>query len=258
MKTVRIFRSRKALFFLSGAFAAAMAAGIFTGPSLRAAEAPDTEAIRKIVRDYLIDHPEVVVEALDAYQANQQEVEQRKFQNTLKESGSALMDGDYPMAGNPKGDVTVVEFFDYNCGYCKHAVADIQKVLEKDKNVKFVFREMPILSETSGTAARYALAAHKQGKYFDYYVAVMNFSGSKNEENLEKLAKDVGLDVERLRKDANSAAIRAEVDASGELARKLGIRGTPGFIIGDTLVPGYMTYDAMLKLIEKVRSDDKG
>ena len=130
---------------------------------------------------------------------------------------------------------------------------DIQATLEKDSDVKFVFHEMPILGPSSRTAAQYALAAHKQGKYFEYHVALMEFRGEKNDKTLEKLAKDVGLDVEKAKADANSKEIAAMIEESMTLASKIGIRGTPAFIVGDKLFRGYLGPDGLQSEIKTAR-----
>lgn len=239
---------------LTGTFLTALAAVSFLSHSPKAAEALNKDEVQQIVREFLAANPEVVIEAIEAYQANQQEIDARRFKEVIAASKHEILAEGLPFAGNPNGDVVIAEFFDYNCGYCKRAMGDIQKVIEKDPNVKFVFHEMPILSETSGLAARYALAANKQGKYFEYHQALMGNTG-KDKESLEKLGKDLKLDVAQLTKDAESEAVRKELDTSMALSQKLGIRGTPAFIIGDMLAPGYMTYEAMLEVIEQVRND---
>lgn len=231
---------------------------IFVSSAPKAADGIDKEAIQKIIREYLVQNPEVIMEALESYQENQKDIEASKFKETLADSKEAIFSDDLPYAGNPDGDVIIVEFFDYNCGYCKRAMKDLNKVLEKDKNVKVIFREMPILSESSRDAARYSLAAHKQGKYFEYHQALMNHSGSKNKKSLEKLAEDIGLDAKKLSKDAESKEIRGEIEKSMELSRKLGIRGTPAFLINDIFAPGYITYPAMQDIIKRARSNDEG
>ena len=247
--------ARQLLPALAVSFVAVVIALAMTSQSPRAADTLNKEEVGNIIHEYLAAHPEVVIEAIQAYQDNQREIDQRMFEKTLKESKADLVGGDHPFAGNPKGDVTMVEFFDYNCGYCKRALKDVTKLIEADKNIKVIFREMPILSDSSRVAARYALAAHKQGKYFEFHKAVMEFSGARSVENLEKIGKDIGLDVDKLRKDANSKEIDAEIQKSKALSQKLGIRGTPAFIIGDVLSPGYLTYQDMQAIIKQVRDD---
>lgn len=250
--------ARKSVLFVVSIFIAALGAVFLVSQSPEAAEKIDKVEVQKIVREYLSEHPEIVIEAIESYQANQQEIEQRMFEKTLVSQKDTLFDDSLPFAGNPDADVVIAEFFDYNCGYCKRAVGDINKILDKDNNVKFIFHEMPILSNSSHEAARYSLASHKQGKYFEYHQALMKMSGSKTKASLEKEAEKIGLDVEQLRNDAASKEVREQVEKSVALSRKLGIRGTPAFVIGDRLAPGYMTYQNMQQIIEEVRKDGEG
>jgi len=134
-----------------------------------------------VLEQHLKDNPKLVIDAIESYQRQEQLAEEEKAKRSITDNLAALTAGDLPFIGNEDADVTVVEFFDYNCGYCKRAVPDIRAILEKDKNVKFVFKEMPILGPSSRTAAQYALAAHKQGKNFDYHAALMEHRGPKDE-----------------------------------------------------------------------------
>lgn len=211
-----------------------------------------------IIKDYLITNPEVLVEAFTAYQTKQQNAEAEKFKGTFAGKKAEIMDAGAPIAGNPNGDITIIEFFDYNCGYCKKAIEDVTKLIENDKGIKFVFKEMPILSESSKEAARWALAAGKQGKYFEYHVALMKFPGGKDTATLENIGRDLGLDTAKLKKDAETdKGIRDMIEKSMSFAQELGIRGTPAFIIGDTLLPGYMGYEAMVKAVADARAAAK-
>lgn len=251
---------RKALLVAAVTGAAAWGAVTFS-PSSRAAEetftAAQKDALGAYIKEYLVSHPEDVVAALEAYQRKQQADETAAFSQKFAAKKEGLMNGSAPTAGNAKGDVTVVEFFDYNCGYCKKAVEDIIKLLETDKDIKVIFIDMPILSQASMDAARWALAADKQGKYYDYHVALMKDPTPKNAGEFEKLGKKLGLDVEKMRKDAESKEVRAAIEQNLALGRDLGIRGTPGFIIGDLMTPGYIGYDAMKAAIENVRAAKK-
>ena len=137
--------------------------------------------VQVIVKEYLLNNPEVVVEAIQAFQNKEREKLEQAFKDQLKRSQDKLYnDEGSPVAGNPDGDVVMVEFFDYNCGYCKKALKDVQAALENDDNLKVVFKEYPILSDSSRMAARWALAADKQGKYFEFHQALMEHSGAKN------------------------------------------------------------------------------
>lgn len=213
--------------------------------------------IEGIIREYIMENPELIIESFQAYQ----EKEKRKQQEALKEKLSGLKDQlagmDVPMAGNPDGDVTIVEFYDYNCGYCKKAVGDIVKILETDKNVKVLFIDYPVLGASSQEAAKWALASAKQGKYYEYHVALMEFKGQKSEATLTSVAKSVGLDVDQLKKDAEDPAIAKTLQEFAMLARELGIRGTPAFIIGDDLSPGYIGYQGVKAGVEKARQNNE-
>ena len=196
--------------------------------------------VQTLIGDYLKENPKIVSDALAAHQANEHKREQEAAAAKLKDYNDYFETADLPFAGNPDGDITVVEFFDYNCGFCKRALTDIEDLLKDDKDVKVVFQEMPILGPASRVMAEYSLAAHKQGKYFEYHQKIMMFSGPKEASQLEKLAKEVDLDVDQLKKDAKSEEIKTAIEKSIEIARAVGIRGTPGFIIGTDLHRGYL------------------
>lgn len=253
------FKKPSRLPFLSAGVAAmallCLAPGAQAEESGAAFNAAQKKEIESVIQAYILDNPDVLLRSLQAGQAKEAEQRQLDAQAAISGNLKALTDANAPSIGNPNADVTIVEFFDYNCGYCKRALPDIQNILKADSNVRFVFREMPILGPTSQTAAQWALAAHKQGKYFDYHVALMNHKGPKNEEVLAKIAKDTGLDVERLRKDAQSEAVQAEIERDVALARSIGISGTPAFIVGETLIPGYVGEDGLKQSIEDARAD---
>lgn len=217
-------------------------------------------AIGKIIEEHLRANPEIILESVDNYRKKQEDEQAAAAEKNIEKNMDFLAAADAPSIGNPKADVTVIEFFDYNCGYCKRALPDIQKLTEEDKNVRFVFYEMPILSESSYLAARWALAAHKQGKYFEYHAALMKSSGQKDESGHEKVAKDLGLDTAQMKKDADSEEIKAQVEKSMSVAREIGINGTPAFIINGTLYPGYLGPDGLAAGIESAREkgDKKG
>jgi protein-disulfide isomerase len=212
-----------------------------------------TTAIEEVLKSYLNEHPEIIIESVENYRRKQEEEMQAKAQDTITDKLAWLTAKEAPSAGNPDGDVTIVEFFDYNCGYCKRALPDIQEVLKTDKNVRVVFREMPILSPESRTIAQWALAAHKQGKYFEYHVALMNTPGGKDIEALKKIAQDTGLDVEKLEKDANSKEVTIMLQDDMQIAQDIGIQGTPAFIINGELFPGYLGPDGLKASIEEAR-----
>ena len=226
-------------------------------PAVHAEEAGLNDIQKKevisVFEQHLKENPKLVIDAIESFQRQEALAEEEKAKKSITDNLAKLTAEDLPFVGNKDADVTVVEFFDYNCGYGKRAVPDIQALIKEDKNVKFVFKEMPILGPSSRTAAQYALAAHKQGKYFDYHAALMSHSGPKNEKTLEGLGKDLGLDVEQLTKDAGSEEIAKSIEDSIALATRIGIRGTPAFVVGEDLSRGYLGRDGLKAAIEKAR-----
>lgn len=213
--------------------------------------------VRQVIKDYLRENPDMIVESLRAAQEKQQRDSLAAAQKKIGEYKDAMTAPGLPGAGNPNGDVTVVEFFDYNCGYCKKAVEDIKEILNTDKNVRFVFFEMPILSPTSTLAAQWALAAHMQGKYFEFHTALMEHRGGIDEATLEDFAKQIGLDVVRMKQDAASQKIASEIENGKKMGMGMGISGTPGFIINGQPFPGYLGPEGMKSAIRETREGSK-
>lgn len=240
------------------ALTAVMAGGLWLAAEGRAnaadklSEGQKTE-IQALIKEYLVKNPEVVIEALTAYQNKEQADAGKAFKEKYSQHKDFLTSSSAPFAGNPKGKVTVVEFFDYNCGYCHRAVEDVTKLIEADKDVKVIFHDYPILSESSGEASRYALASQKQDKYFEFHQKLMKYSGQKNEDAYKKIATELGLDFDKLKKDADSKEVREALEKNTEVARDLGINGTPAFIFNDNLVPGYIGVDDMKRMVENQR-----
>lgn len=230
------------------------------GLALPASAQSFTDAQKKeitgIFEQHLEEKPELVMDALQRLEQNKRKEQDELAKQSIAKNLDIMTSEDRPSVGNPEADVTVIEFFDYNCGYCKRAVPDIQKVLETDKNVRFVFKEMPILGPSSKTAAQYALAAHKQDKYFDYHVALMDHRGQKDEKTLKKIGEDLGLDVDRLESDATSKEINDQIEESITLARSIGIQGTPAFIVEGELFRGYLGPQGLEREISKARERD--
>jgi protein-disulfide isomerase len=241
----RISRLLVALIALTGFAAPAYAADDFS--------AGQKTAIEQIIKDYLHEHPEIIMESVENYRTKQEQDAQAKTEEAIVQKLDWLAAADAPSVGNPKADVTVVEFFDYNCGYCKRAMPDVKGIVESDKNVRFVFREMPILSPESRMMSQWALAAHKQGKYFEYHVALMDSPGPKDAAALEQIAKDVGLDTAKLKADAASQEVTDMLEADLKAAQEIGIQGTPAFIINGTMYPGYLGPEGLKQSIESAR-----
>jgi protein-disulfide isomerase len=210
--------------------------------------------IEQIIHDYLLAHPEVIIEAVSKYQAQQEQAAAAAQARALVDRREELIHApDAPVLGNPSGDVTIVEFFDYQCPYCKSTARSVLETVSADGNVRLVFKEFPILGPASDYAAKAALAAQKQGKYRELHMALMAFKGKLTEEDVMRLATDLGLDVIRLADDMDAPEIAASLARNHELAGALGVRGTPAFVIGDQLVPGAITVDEMRQRIAAAR-----
>lgn len=221
-------------------------------------DAAQKEEMGAIIRDYLMENPKVIMDAVERYRANQEEIEAKAMEDSIKSKSEALFKNPKsPVAGNPKGDVTIVEFLDYNCGYCKIAFRDIETLLKEDKNLRVVFKEIPILSEGSHMAARYALAANKQGKYWDFHMALMTATGGIDQAYVEGVAKSLNLDMKKLKEDAESAEIRQTIEANLTLAREIGFSGTPSFVVGERPLRGHYGIDALRKFIADIREQAK-
>jgi len=212
--------------------------------------------IEQTMRDYLTKNPEILVEMtteLDKRQAAEQSQQQNK---AISENAEAIFRSPVShVAGNPNGDVSVVEFFDYNCGYCRRALPDVVKLVNDDGKVRLVLKELPIFGEDSEAAAKYALAADKQGKYFEVHQKLMADPGKADKEKALRIAQELGLDMEQLEKDAASDETQKALDEAKELAQKLGLQGTPLYLIGDRVVPGAPDdlYDQLKANVAEVR-----
>ena len=212
------------------------------------------QAIEAIIHDYLMQNPDVLIEALRAAEDKANRDADAKAALVLKDRRDEVFDDPAtPVGGNPQGDVTIVEFFDYRCPYCKQVQPTLQKLLDEDHKLRFVYKEMPVLGAPSVTAAHAALAARLQGKYETFHAAMMGTKGQITDEVVYQVAGSIGLDVDRLKRDMAAPEIEGALKANLALATALDIRGTPGFIIGEHIVPGAIDLDALKNLIEEVR-----
>jgi protein-disulfide isomerase len=214
--------------------------------------------IEAIIKDYLTSNPEILLEMQNALEAKMDKLQAERTAAVIKGNVAEIYRPAFsPVVGNPKGDVPIVEFFDYNCGYCKRALGDIAKLIDKEKQVRFIMKELPILSKGSEEAARVGLAVKMQGKYWDFYRAMLENSGQANEASALRVAEKIGADMARLKKDLASPAIQKEIDDTRALAAKLGIQGTPHFMVGDRIIPGAPEnlLERMVKLVAEVRQD---
>jgi protein-disulfide isomerase len=212
------------------------------------------DAVKKIVREYIMANPEIIRDAIEALREKQRLEAEEEARKALVERGKEIFeDPDSPVLGNPQGDVTLVEFFDYRCTYCKGVAEAMFSIAKADGKLRLVFKELPILGPESVYAAKAALAARAQNKYEDFHRAMMKVRGVVNEDTILKTAQSVGLDVEKLKKDMTQPAVEDQLKRNMELARSLDINGTPAFIIGDRIIPGVVDADTMKKLIEQSR-----
>lgn len=239
-------------------FAAIAAAGLATVMTVSAIAGdtadPQKDLSGQAVRDYLLKHPEVLKDALDALQKQEEAKQAEQAKQGIKTNADALLRSPLDfVAGNPNGKVTIVEFFDYNCPYCKRAHHDVVALIDNEKDVRVVFKEFPILGEASTFASRAAIAAKKQGKYLELHNALLSVEGRVDSARVMSLAQAAGLDVERLRKDMQAPNIDEPIKLSHGLAEKLGISGTPTFIIGDQLYPGAVGVPILKQQIASVR-----
>ena len=201
--------------------------------------AEQKQEIEKIIKNYLVTNPEIFLEAQTALEAKMEKEQAEKLKVAIAENAREIYrDPNADLAGNANGDITVVEFFDYNCGYCKRGLHDVIKLVESDPKVRVVFKELPILSKGSEEASRVAIAAGKQGKYWDMHKAMLEAKGQMNEANALQIATKLGLDIDKLKKDMASPEVEAEIKKSEALAKKMGVNGTPHFLVGDRAIPG--------------------
>lgn len=215
----------------------------------------EQQQVRDIVRDYLMANPQLVYDALKELEARQERAAEEARRMSLVEYRDEIFNvaGD-PVVGPDDAAVTVVEFFDYKCSYCKRVVDSIANLRDKAPDVRIVFKEFPILSEESLYAARAALAARKQDLYMPFHLALMRARGTLSERTVMRLAESVGLDAAQLKTDMASPEVDVLIERNYRVAEALGIRGTPAFIIGDQVVPGAISEQQMLQLIAAARA----
>ena len=238
---------------LAGALISVAAPAAWAATDLAPAQ---REAIEGIIHDYLLHNPDVLLEALRGAEEKLNHEADLKAAKVLNDRQSEIFeDRATPVAGNPRGDVTIVEFFDYRCPYCKQVLPSLQTLLKEDHNLRFVFKELPVLGPPSVTAAHAALAAQRQGKYEAFHNAMMATKGQITDETVYKVAGSVGLDVDRLKQDMSAPEIEQALKANLALADALNIHGTPGFIIGKHIVPGAIDLDALRNMIADARKE---
>jgi protein-disulfide isomerase len=204
------------------------------------------ENIEKIIENFLIKNPQLLRSVLDNYKKNTELEKKKKAIQSLKSFKN-------PGIFQKNADVTIYEFFDYNCGYCKSVVKTIMETISEDKKINVVFVEFPILSQQSYTAAVAALASKKQNLYNEFHLSLMKIRGKVDDKRVFKTAKEIGLDVQQLKIDMNNPDISNQLNKNREIAKLLNLNGTPAFIIGDVIYPGALSKENLKEIIKKVR-----
>lgn len=232
-------------------------AALFVLPAQAAEFSPEQKKeLGDFIRQYLMENPEVVRDAMQELERKQQMAEDQARTDSLKSMSSEIFhSGDDLVGGNPKGKVALVEFFDYNCGYCKRAFPDVMKMIKGDKDLKLVMKEFPILGPGSVYAARAALASRKQGKYWEYHLAMMAHEGRIDEAVADQIAEATGLDLKKLKADMEAEEVNQVITRNMQLADSLKIQGTPAFIIDETVIPGAVGFDALAAAVKQVRDN---
>ncbi|MGB8071269.1 MAG: DsbA family protein [Pseudolabrys sp.] len=214
--------------------------------------------VERVVRDYLIAHPEVIQDAMAELDKRQTAADAEKHKVTIKENAQTIFSSPRQVVlGNPDGNVTFVEFFDYNCGYCKRAMDDMLTLLKDDPKLKVVLKEFPVLGPGSVEAAQVAVAVRMQDKtgkkYLEFHQKLLGGRGQADKARALAVAKDIGLDVVRLEKDLASAEVKASLQENFKLAEALGLNGTPSYVIGDNVVVGAVGIDALKEKVNTSR-----
>ncbi|WP_407050909.1 DsbA family protein [Methyloraptor flagellatus] len=232
---------------------------LFGAASAGAAEsftAAQKEELGQIIKQYLLENPEILDEAMSALEKKRADQAQAQQSRTIAEKASLLLNSPRQVVlGNPKGDVTVVEFFDYNCGYCKRAMPDMLALLEQDKNLRFVLKEFPVLGQGSVEAAHVATAVNKLApeKYLDFHKKLLSARGEANKARAMEAAVAVGLDAAKIEAEMKSAEVQASLEEGFGLANGLGLTGTPSYVIGQQVIPGAIGMPKLKDRIAEVR-----
>ena len=232
-------------------------APVSPAPAQSISPAQRTE-IEAIIKNYIVQHPEVLQEAMAELEKRQATAEAEKAKAAVAKYSSALFDSPrHVVVGNPQGDVTLVEFFDYNCSFCKRALADLMELMKGDANLKVVLKEFPVLGEGSMEAAKVAVAVRMQDKsgkkYLDFHQKLLTGRGQADKARAIAAAKDAGLDVARLEKDLTSEEVRTTLEESFKLAEALGLNGTPSYVVGADVVIGAVGRDALKQKVNAAR-----
>ena len=249
--------------FDSRPFAAALLAVVLALPAAALAQAQSfgsdqRREIERIVKDYLLANPELLQDVMSELEKRQAKAEAEKHRASVKEHSAALFSSPRQVTlGNPEGDVTVVEFFDYNCSYCKRAMSDMLELLKTDGKLKFVLKEFPVLGEGSIQAAQVAAAVRMQDKsgkkYLEFHQKLLGGRGQADRTRALAAAKDAGLDMARIEKDMASDEVKATMEENFKLADALGLNGTPSYVVGSDVVVGAVGLNTLREKVNAAR-----
>jgi protein-disulfide isomerase len=229
-------------------------------PASAETSAAERQEIEQIVRDYLLANPEVIEEAVNALRAKRQAEEAAAQTKAIEEHRQDIFDSPHQMVlGNPEGPITLVEFFDYNCGYCRRALSDMTALIEANPDLRVVMKEFPILSEGSVAAARMSAAVKDLApdRYLEFHQELFSRPGEATAEKALEVARDLKIDTAALETAAASDAVTENLQEVSTLAERLGISGTPSYVIGTELVPGAAGYDALQEKVAAMRQCGK-
>ena len=221
-------------------------------------DAAQRSEIEKIIREYLIANPQVLQDVMMELEKRQAAMDSQRQQAAVRENARDLFSSSrHVVVGNPQGNVTMVEFFDYNCGYCKRAMDDMLTLLKDDPKLKIVLKEFPVLGPGSVEAAQVAVAVRMQDKngkkYLEFHQKLLGGRGQADKARALAVAKDIGLDMPRLEKDLANAEVKATLQENFKLAESLGLNGTPSYVIGDNVVVGAVGLDALKEKVNTSR-----
>ncbi len=236
----------------------ALALGFFAAAPRADAQSAFTPAqqqeLQKLIHDYLQNHPEAVIDALKAEKQKEEAATAENRRKAIAQNRSALLsDPDSAVGGNPKGDVTLVEFFDYRCPYCKQMEPTMQALIKEDGKLRIVYKEFPILGPVSVFASRVAIASRKQGKYEEFRSQMISLKGNIDQDSVMKVAASSGLDLARLKTDMAAPEVDKIIQRNYALAEALGIDGTPGLVVGNAINDGAADLDGLRRMIAAAR-----
>ncbi len=218
----------------------------------------EREAFRAEIRNYLLENPEVIMEAVDVLEQRQAAAQAQGDSDLVRANAEDIFnDGHSWVGGNPDGDITLVEFMDYRCGFCRRAFAEVESLLESDGNIRFIVKEFPILGEESMLAARFAISTqqvHGPEAYKAVHDTLMAFSGSITEDSLSRVAEGLDLDPDPILVGMDSAEVNAIISENHQLARRLSISGTPSFVMANHMLRGFLPAEDMQKMADEIRT----